>query len=123
MPDERQSNVLIAYWQAIEAMVHGYACEAHFDTLVYAVNLAVLLAEDDCGEQDADILGDAMAGIRRTKERYLTTGKFGLDGDALMAVRAAYGLHEAQVRSATLGQLSASIEEMHRRIESTKETA
>lgn len=123
LSDEEQSNVLISYWQAIEAMTGGYAVSSHFDALVYALNLGVLLSGDDVGMADIELLADAMEGIRRTKDRFMKTDKFGLDGESLKAVRAAYVFHEAQIRSVTRGAWAAAIDEMHRRIADSKDAA
>ncbi|WP_025915814.1 hypothetical protein [Herminiimonas sp. CN] len=116
LPEERRANVCIAYCQAIEAMTNGRATEYHLDTIIYALGIGVVLAENGIGGDHIELLRDATAGARRTKERYLRTGVIGLDGDALIAMRAVYDLHEAQLRLATHGELQAAIAEMHRRV-------
>lgn len=117
MSCERQANVCIAYQQSIEAMTGGYAESYHLDTIIYALDIGVVLAENDLGGDHIELLREAMAGIGRTKVRYLDTGRMGLDGEALIAIRAAYDLHQEQMRLATMGELQAAISEMHRRVE------
>ena len=116
---ERQGNVCIAYHQAIDAMIGGYAEEYHLDTIIYALGIGVVLADTGLGAEHVELLRAAMAGAARTKDRYLAGGRIGLDGDALAAIRAAYELHQEQIRVATLGELEAAIAEMHRRVAET----
>lgn len=116
LPSENQVNVVIAYHTSIDAMTGGTATTTHFDTLVYAMDIGVILAEHGIGTEYAEMIQPAMNGLIRAKERYLKTGKFGLDGDALAALKAVAGLHEAQLQVATRGQLEAAINEMHARI-------
>lgn len=121
MPGERQTNVCIAYYKAIEAMTGGYAEGYHLDTIIYALAIGVVLLDNGLGGDDAAaVLLAAMDGVRRTKERYLATGAMGLDGAALVAIRAAYPVHEWQMREATMGELQAAINEMHRRVAGIK---
>lgn len=116
LPSENQTNVVIAYHTAIDAMTGGYAEKSHFDTLVYAMDIGVILAERGIGEEYAESIMPAMNGLIRAKGRYLKTGKFGLDGEAVTALKAVADLHEAQLQVATRGQLEAAINEMHARI-------
>lgn len=121
LPEERQKNVAIAYHTSIDALAGGYAEKNHFDTVVYALNIGVILAENGIGAEYLDLLRPASAAMARCKERYLKTERFGLDGDGLQAIRAVADLHEAQLAAATHGELAAAIDEMHRRIGTAKQ--
>lgn len=121
MPDENQTNVLLAYHQALLAMTNGYASPYHLDTVIYALNTGVILAGYGLGAEDLDLIATALDGVRRAQIRYQSTGKLGLDGDALVACRAAYVAHERQVKQATLGQLRSAVDEMYQRVEAQKE--
>lgn len=116
LSDERQANVVIAYHTSIDAITGGYAQKNHFDTIVYALNIGSILAQNGIGTEYMDLIGPAKEAMLRCKERYLQNGRFGLDGEGLQAVRAVAGLHEAQIEIATQGELAAAIDEMHRRI-------
>lgn len=123
LPPERQANVVIAYHTSIDAITGGRAQKNHFDTIVYALNIGTILAQNGIGTEYLDLIGPAKEAMLRCKERYLKTGRFGLDGEGLQAVRAVAGLHEAQIEVATHGELAAAIDEMHIRIAETKEPA
>jgi hypothetical protein len=98
-------------------MSAGTANLNHFDTLVYAMNIAVILIEQGFCRQDIELIRAAQDGLARAKARYLERGKLGLDGDALQALKAAAIVHEAQIAVATRGELVAAIDEMHARVE------
>lgn len=116
LPVDNQVNVVISYHTSIDAMTGGYATTVHFDTLVYAMNLGIILAERGICEEYAEAIMPAMQGLLRAKNRYHKIGKFGLDGDALVALKAVAGMHEDQIAQATRGQLEAAINEMHARL-------
>lgn len=122
LPEERQANVAIAYHTSIDALTGGYAEKNHFDTIVYALNIGVILAESGIGAEYIELLRPASDAMQRCKERYLTSGKFGLDGEGLQAIRAVADLHEAQLAAATHAELQAAIDEMHRRLRMNKKT-
>jgi len=117
LPPQNQTNTVLAYHVAIDAMTAGTANLNHFDTLVYAMNIAVILMERGLGAEDIDLIRTAQDGLARAKQRYLEHGKLGLDGDALKALKAAAIVHEAQVAVATRGELVDAINEMHARVE------
>lgn len=116
LPAERQANVAIAYHTSIDALTSGYAEKNHFDTIVYALNIGSILAQNGIGGDYIDLLPPASAAMVRCKERWQKTGKFGLDGEGLLAIRAVADLHEAQLAAATHAEPSAAIDEMHRRL-------
>lgn len=109
LPPENQTSTVTAYHVAIDAMTNGSANLTHFDTLVYAMNIAVILMEQGLGDEDIELIRAAQDG--------LTRGKLGLDGDALQALKAAAIVHEAHVAVATRGELVDAINEMHARVE------
>lgn len=117
LPPENQTNTVTAYHVAIDAMTTGSANLTHFDTLVYAMNIAVILMEQGLGDEDIELIRAAQDGLARAKARYLDRGKLGLDGDALQALKAAAIVHEAHVAVATRGELEDAINEMHARVE------
>ena len=113
---DRQLNVELAYHQSIDAMTVGHATEYHFDTVVYALNIGVILAERGLGAEYLGLLRPALAAMGRAKERHRKHGKFGLDGDGLIAIRDVADLHAEQMRLATQGELVDAVDEMHRRV-------
>ena len=116
LTDVEQIDVLTGYYTAIEAMTDGRGTEAHFDTLVYACNIARILAGNGIGDEYQELVYPALCAMKRCKKRWQRTGKFGLDGEAVQALRDMAPLHEAQLEVTTAAELEAAIKEMHRRI-------
>lgn len=116
MPAERQANVVISYHTSIDALCGGYAGALHADTIIYALNIGRLLAMRGIGRDYVDQINAAQSAMQRVKDRHAATGKYGLDGPGLSAIRAVAGLHEAQMALATQAELQAAVAEMHRRL-------
>lgn len=114
--EEECVNVLTDYYEAITAMMAGRADQGHFDTLVYAVNIGRVLSDNGIGTEFEHLIDPAMGAMKRCKERMLRTKRIGLDADGIAALRDFGPLHEAQMETATAGEISAAITEMHRRI-------
>lgn len=114
---ERQTDVCIEYHNAIEAMRTGRGQGHHLDTFIYALAIGIVLVDQGLGDkQDEARLLRALDGARRIKERFIKTGSMGIDGPALVAIRAAYPIHEAQMRQATIQELKDALTEMNRRV-------
>jgi len=104
-------------------MTGGYAQPNHYDTIVYALDIGVILAENGIGGEHLDLLRPAVDAMHRCRSRYEESGKFGLDGDGLQAIQSVAGLHEAQMAVATHGELKAAIDAMYRRVAQQKRMA
>lgn len=117
LPVEHRQNIAIDYYTALDAMIGGYASGKHFDTLVYAVNVARILADNGIGGEYEGLVEPALLAMQRCKQRFAHGGKYGLDGDGIQAMRAMAPLHEAQIEASTARELEAAVAEMHRRID------
>jgi hypothetical protein len=116
LTEEEQIHVSADYYAALTAMIEGRGESGHFDSLVYAVNIARILANNGIGEEYDELVYPALCAMKRCKERWARTGKFGLDGEGVQALRAMASLHEAQLEVTTAAELKAAIAEMHRRV-------
>ncbi|MGI4936308.1 MAG: hypothetical protein ACRYF5_06120 [Janthinobacterium lividum] len=116
LPPERQTNLVVSYHTSIDAMLDGRAEDNHFDSIVYALNVGLILAERGLGDQFLHLLEPALAAMHRVKRRHAERGKYLLDGDGLAAVKAVADLHRAQMEVATHQELCDAITEMHKRV-------
>lgn len=116
LDEERQQAVINDYYASLTAFANGVADGANYDTLAYGVNFGRLLGEMGLGGEYGDLIYDAMAAVHRIRVRFNETGKFGIDGEGLKALRDFAPLHEEQVRLATHAELDAAKDEMHRRV-------
>ncbi len=116
LPNDQQVEVKADYYAAISAMIEGRGTGGHFDTLVYACNIARILANNGIGKEYRHLIYPALCAMARCKVRWQRTGKFGLDGEGLQALRDMGPLHEAQIEVTTASELGAALKEMHRRL-------
>lgn len=119
---EETIEICVAYDQSIKAITGGRADPYHFDTIIYAVNVGTILAEEkpDLGGEYIDLLLAALDGMHRAMSRYEMTKKIGLDGEALKALRDVEELLYEQLKVATQAELAWAIDEMYRRIKEQK---
>jgi len=115
LTDEQRAAVLIDYCCVIDAMTQGRGTAKHLATLVYAVNIALLLAEAGVGEEYGEMIYSAMAAVKRCSDRGEAHGHYGLDGLGIQALRDFYDLHEAQLKVALRDDINKAIAEFKRR--------
>lgn len=118
MQQDKQDDVALFYRFAFDAMQQGRGSEEQWGTVVFTLNMAVLLCERGYGPEWEDLLNRALEGAFRAKVRADKTGRWGFDGPALSAIREALEVHEAQMAAATQADILAARDEMHRRIDS-----
>lgn len=119
--DEKRTGAIADYYAALDALIGGRAEAVHADVLIYAVNIAYLLTEldPDLGkEHRTPLIKPALEALHRMNARNEKFGKYGLDAEGLQALRNFAELHELQLEWASQGEIDASIQEMHKRVES-----
>lgn len=116
MSEEKRLETLTDYFAAINALLEGRAGYAHWEKLVYAANVTRVLADMGIGDQYGDMIEQGMIAVQKIKERFDTTGKWGIDGDGRRALSEMEDLHRAQLEAATEGEIAAAIQGMWRRI-------
>ncbi len=111
------TDLAAAYWLALDAMARGTSGEEEWSVVTCALNVALVLAEQGVGtEYEPDFIA-ALDGAFSAKVRAQHKGIWRFDGDALLAIRAALGLHDQQIAVASKAQLRAALIEVHVRIE------
>jgi hypothetical protein len=100
---------------AFEAIKNGNAGISHFDELAVSLNTTKVRAEsiDPLCEEICMVAQDA---LRRCKDRYLRTGKFGWDGPALQELPPALDLYETIMRDSNPNFMQAALVEQHGRV-------
>lgn len=108
----------IAYHVALDEMIRGRGTEEHWSTLACALNITLVLAETGPGLDSLGIIKSALTGIVRSRDRARTTQKWGFDGDALIDIKIALEVHDAQIATVTKAAMQGALAEVHRRIDS-----
>ena len=104
---------------AFEAIKSGGGVLDHFNELAVCINSAKVRSEaiDPLCAATCRAAQDAMT---RTRNRYLSTGKFGFDGPAMQQIPDALDLHEEILRGSSPGLMTAALMEQYRRIDRDK---
>lgn len=105
------SNEVRMAWHRI---CTGDGATQDFDNLAHAFGTSTVLSEP-LGGAAIEAMQDANAAMRRIRERYLRTGKFGPDADALRSIPVALDLHDEFLRNCTPWQMTRALEEALRR--------
>jgi hypothetical protein len=96
-PEHERDHLWLREHSSLDAFVHGYARMAEWSDLVNMNNIAMTMA--DMGIKKNTALPACQAAEKaliETAERYQRTGKMGLSGAALEAIRAVLKMHEEQ---------------------------
>lgn len=115
MTSEEVTKHSVAFHTAVDLMVAGQANLYNFDTLIHSTNVMCIISEE-MAQDLLPIVLPCLDGLARAKKRFHETGKIGLDGDALTALKAAATLHEQLLNQCTAGELSDALEEAYRRV-------
>lgn len=114
--NDHMRDLGIAFHVAFDLMRSGRGDEETWSTLACVTDLALILAAKGLGEEHIEQLREALAGLRRTKERADATGRWAFDGDAMTAVALALEIHDAQLRAATVGEMREAMEDVQRQL-------
>ncbi|MBU9661857.1 hypothetical protein KTF22_08130 [Burkholderia multivorans] len=117
MDGGQQTDLGIAYYMALNEMTNGHGTEEHWSTVTCALNIALVIAETGPGLDSIGIIKSALAGAVRSRDRARRTGKWGFDGDALIDIRIALEIHDAQMATVSKVAILKALGEVHRRID------
>ncbi|MEM5371336.1 hypothetical protein V4C53_35625 [Paraburkholderia azotifigens] len=117
MNNGQRLDLGIAYHVALDEMIHGRGTEVHWSTVVCALNIALLLAEQGYGANHLGIIKAALDGAVRSRKRAELIGRWGFDGDALVDVKIALETHDSQMAIVSQAEIRAVLSEMHKRID------
>jgi hypothetical protein len=117
LSDDDRTDLNIAYWLSMSAMLTGESSEQHWCTVVCSLNISLILAERGLGADYVPYIGKALDGAFRAKLRAKKTGIWRFDGEAITDIRTALEVHDEQVKVATKFQMRQSLLEVRRRID------
>lgn len=103
--DSRIDRLEIGIRTSLDAFTKGVADKAHFDTLASTVDLSMMIDKTIFGGVFFDHINHARDAMIRCRERFARTGKLGLDGEGLNAIKAAIEIHAEQLKQVTGAEL------------------
>lgn len=96
-------NIVKAMMQlraSLDAITHGQGSMQHAEQIAMASNMAMTLCEMGLGsDDDLEVAKDARDALIAMGQRRIDTGRWGLKGPELLAVRAMLDLRDAQLES------------------------
>jgi hypothetical protein len=107
----------LRYWTAFVQLKHHQATHAVWTPLCEAINIAMLLAEDDIGLHYLQLFIDAQEAIFRAWMRGERTGSYRLDGPGIAKITEALEVHDAQLEVALRGDLAKAERTMLQRLD------
>jgi hypothetical protein len=99
--ENAKSQLAIGIHTALEAFTNGVAEKVHFDTLASTVDLTMMMSQTLFERAYWDEINEARDAMIRCRERFARTGKLGLDGEGITAIKFAIELHEEQLSNVT----------------------
>lgn len=103
---------------ALLAFTKGVATKYHFDTLASTVDVAMIADQSTFNQVYRDEIMKAREGMIRCRERFIKTGKLGLDGEALQAIKTVAYIHRQQLDNITGAELLQMYRARHFHIQS-----
>lgn len=116
MDNSHQLNVGLAYYEAFKSLCSLDAKEEDFHTLAFAINISLILIEMGYGEEWIDQIKAAQAGLMRCLKRSIDSGKWGLDGDAMTALRIGMELQDEQLKIAKQPEIAQALKILQERV-------
>lgn len=116
LPQSQQTDLGIAYHASLQALLGGHGSEQAWSTLACALNVALLLCEQGIAPSYLQTIQLAQAALLSSRERAQRKGRWAFSGDEARVVMRACAIHDEQISRATRGQITAAIEEVHRRV-------
>ena len=103
---------------ALLAFTKGVATKYHFDTLASTVDVSLIADQSAFDNVYHDDIMKAREGMIRCRERFMKTGKLGLDGEALQAIKTVAYIHRQQLDNLTGAELLQMYRARHYHIQS-----
>lgn len=110
--DEHRTEAGLRYWLAFVQLKYGAATRPAWEVVCQALNIAMILAEDDIG---AGYLGELIAAQEFAFVAYKRgerTGSYRLDGPGIQVVARALEIHDAQLAVALWGDITIAEKKM-----------
>lgn len=109
------TNVLLASHSAMFEIVHGRGTLEHWRTVTGSLNMAIALDEQVYGSAEADTLKAALKAQARCGVRGYKGLSLGYTGPDLQLINHALGVHDVQLKQATVGEVERAMDECQRR--------
>lgn len=116
--DDQLTDLGVAYWASFENLRSGPATEEAWSCVACALNIGIVLCEQELGQEYEELFARALEGAFRAKVRSQRTGSFRLDGAALRDIEDAFDVHDAQMELATRAEVTRALNTVHARMES-----
>lgn len=117
MPDEDVRDILIHARVAFDQLLRGKATAEELLALGFASNATLLFAEAGFGRECVASIRRAQEALLRAHDRMRSSGRIGLDGPGITALREMLDVYEQQLEAATVGDMRAVLAEIARRID------
>lgn len=113
-----QDKLAVHYHLSLEAMRRGYGSEQAWQSLADAVNISLCMAESNGLKRDNfNEINEASLALVTCRDRFKSSGKWGMTGDELKTVMRAMAIYDEQNAMATVSQQIRSLAEVKTRIE------
>ena len=115
----QSTDLGIAIFAALDAIVSGRGNELQWSTLASAVNVSLLLAERGICSESLSIIKLAQDGLIMIKRRYELHGdwRMNISHHIRQSIIAAIKIYDEQCRIATRAELSNALREIYRRVQ------
>ena len=115
---DNQDKLAVHYHLSLEAMRRGYGSEQAWQSLADAVNISLCMAESSGLKRDNFTeINQASYALVTCRDRFKSSGKWGMTGDELKSVMRAMAIYDEQNAMATVGQQVRSLTEVSVRME------
>lgn len=118
--DDQLTDLGMAYWLSLENLRTGPATEEAWSCVACALNIGIVLCEQEVGQEYEELFARALDGAFRAKVRSQRTGSFRLDGEAMRDIEEAFAVHDEQMKLATRAEVTRAMNTVHARMESGK---
>lgn len=115
--DDQVTDLSLAYRLALEAMTRGDSNEQDWSTVVCSLNIGLILCERGIGAEFEQKFIAALDGAFRARLRAGRTSAWRFDGEALLAIREAFAIHDEQIKVTAKEEMRLALLEVHRRID------
>lgn len=116
--DDQLNKLRLKELDAIDSFVNGSATIQNWHELCAMINLAELMAKQGIGPEVLEVCEDVQGHMIESAKRYERTGKMGITGPGLQALRDLYQYHDLQRQSVSRGEYEAAIRKLTNRIKS-----
>jgi hypothetical protein len=114
------TDLLVDLHSALATIEAGHGVRAHFDVVAQGINISLTLSEAGYAPDELETVKAAQDALVRMLRRAQATGRWGLDGAGIRAVRAGLALYAAQIEAATAADVLQCMQEVVRRLDANE---